>query len=317
MAVFLSKTSEREAICYFTILSLNKNSLSVSLPMFEKVRFESDWEHALTNFGISAEDVEKAKVKVIQGLQLLDEFDLVAQRGEPLYPKRLAEIKNPPQFLFLRGEAILANEPVISVVGSRKASEQGIKNARRLARMLSERRIIVASGLAYGIDKAAHEGTIDARKPTIAVIGTPLNKVYPKEHYQLQRYIGENGLVISQFAPGFPVNKWNFPLRNATMSGISIATIVVEAGETSGALIQAREALKQGREVFIPRSAIDNPNLKWPKKFVYEYGANKFSTIDDLMEQLHRKKLIRSLHEVPKSQLIINPVGLRHAVRVQ
>jgi DNA processing protein len=316
MPVFLSPTTEKEALCYFTILSLNKNSVKVSHPIYERVRTESDWEYALENLGYIRQDIEKAKKQIINGFKTLDDYDLVVQRGESLYPKRLNKVNGAPHFLFLRGEPLLLNEPVISVVGSRKASEEGINRARRLARLLSERRIIVASGLARGIDKAAHHGTYDAGKPTIAVIGTPLNKVYPKEHEAIQNYIGQKGLVVSQFAPGTPVQRWNFPMRNATMSGISIATIVVEAGETSGALIQAREALKQGREVFIPQSALDNPKLSWPKKFVYELGANKFTTIDDLMEQLQKKNLIQSLTESRENLSTITTLRLQHAIRV-
>jgi DNA processing protein len=293
MPFFVPESIEQDAICYFTILTLNRYSVKKSLPIYEKVSQANDWEYELKRvLGISDDELRAAKNVVNKGFSMLNEYDLVVRRGGPLYPKRLNEVDDSPLFLFLRGDALLTDNPVISIVGTRHPTPTGANNARRLSRLLSERHIVVASGLAKGIDYAAHAGTKDAGKPTIAVIGTGLNKAYPAEHRQIQEYIGATGLVISQFLPSAPVQKWNFPMRNATMSGISIATIVIEAGETSGALIQAREALKQGRRVFIPQSAVENPNLKWPKTFVYQKGAQSFTTIDDLMEKLQRENLL-------------------------
>jgi DNA processing protein len=305
MPFFFSEQRAQEAFCYFTIMSLNNHAARKSQLIFDEVKKESDWVYAIgQSFNKTYDEINKITEKVIKHLNTLESNDMVVGIQDSLYPKRLKMVDSAPPFVFMRGEPLLTDRPVISVVGSRNSSEKGINDARRLARLLSERRIIVASGLAKGIDHAAHLGTIDVSKQTIGVIGTPLDKVYPKEHEKLQKYIGVNGLLISQFAPGSPVQRWNFPQRNSTMSGISIATIVVEAGETSGALIQAREALKQGREVFIPQRALDNDSLKWPKKFVYEYGANKFTTIDDLMGQLESKKLINSLGEIPNSKTL-------------
>lgn len=307
---FVPDSVENDALCYFTVLILNRFSVKVSRPIYEKVRQEGDWEAALSTwFGIPHDEVEKARCTVQKGIESLDSMDLVVRRGGPLYPKRLSMVQDSPEFLFLRGDALLADRPVISIVGTRKPSTTGTNNARRLSRLLSMRHIIVASGLAMGVDYAAHTGTVDVSKPTIAVIGTALNKTYPAKHKKLQDYIAKNGLVISQFLPSAPVQRWNFPMRNATMSGISIATIVIEAGETSGALIQAREALKQGRKVFIPQSAVENPDLRWPNTFVNEHGANSFSTIEDLMEQLQRENLIKSLEDRPASRTITFRMG--------
>ncbi|MFX4302258.1 DNA-processing protein DprA [Alicyclobacillus tolerans] len=265
----------------------------MSLPIYEKICHANDWEYELKSvLAVSDDELDAAKTVVNKGLAMLNTNDLVVRRGGPLYPKRLSALPDSPPFLFLRGDALLADRSVLSIVGTRNPTSTGANNARRLSRLLSERHIIVASGLAKGIDRAAHAGTRDAGKPTIAVIGTGLNKAYPAQHKQIQEYIGATGLLVSQFLPSAPVQKWNFPMRNATMSGISIATIVIEASETSGALIQAREALKQGRRVFIPQSAVENPNLKWPKAFVSQKGAQSFTTIDDLMEKLQRENLL-------------------------
>ncbi|MGZ9586413.1 DNA-processing protein DprA [Paenibacillus marinisediminis] len=299
MPTYLNKNSQQAAECYFTLLALNKSSPKQTAITYKQIPSFENWESCLENFGYESKLISDAKKKVTQGIEKLSEYVIVACKDDPIYPKRLLKVEDSPEILFLRGELSLLDSIVISVVGSRKASEEGQNRARRLARLLSERGIIVASGLATGIDKSAHQGTHDAKKPTIAVIGTPINKVYPKEHEVLQNYISETGLVVSQFAPSFPVQRWNFPMRNATMSGISIATIVIEASETSGALIQAREALKQKREVFIPYSAVENPNLKWPKRFINELGANMFTTIEDLVGQLQTKGLLSAVDEQP------------------
>lgn len=297
MPTFLDPSSKLAAECYLTLLDLNKSSPKQTAITYKMLPSFDDWEFTLESMGYSSHDIIKSKQKVIDGLNKLSNYVVVVTKDDTIYPKKLKSIQDSPEVLFLQGELSLLKRIAISVVGSRKASEEGQNRARRLARLLSERGIIVASGLAAGIDRSAHQGTHDAKKPTIAVIGTPINKVYPKEHETLQNYIAETGLVVSQFAPNFPVQRWNFPMRNATMSGISVATIVVEASETSGALIQAREALKQKREVFIPYSAVENKNLKWPKRFINQLGANMFTTIDDLMEQLQKKGLLSSVED--------------------
>lgn len=301
MPTYINHSSMQAVICYFTLLSLNNNSPKQTNIAYKLLPSLENWESALESTGYDMKQVADKKKRVVAGLEKLDDYTLVVTKEDSVYPKRLLAVADSPEVLFLKGEINLLDRVVISVVGSRKASDEGANRARRLAKMLSERGIVVASGLAAGIDRAAHHGTYAANRPTIAVIGTPINQVYPKEHKELQDYISNTGLVVSQFAPSFPVQRWNFPMRNSTMSGISIATIVVEAGETSGALIQAREALKQKRQVFIPQSAVENPNLKWPKRFINDLGANMFSTIDDLMSQLQSKGLLDTQNESPKN----------------
>lgn len=137
------------------------------------------------------------------------------------------------------------------------------------------------------IDTATHKSALKNGGRTISVIGTPINQYYLKENKELQKEIEEKGLVVSQFPPCNSVNRWNFPIRNATMSGISLATIIMEAGETSGALKQADYALKQGRDVLIPQSAIDNPSIEWPKKYVSK-GPRVFRTLKEALEILNQ-----------------------------
>ena len=158
--------------------------------------------------------------------------------------------------------------------------------------------IVVASGLARGIDTQAHTAAVEHNNcMTISVIGTSLAKAYPAENSKLQELISEKGLVISQFAPSEKVQRWFFPMRNAVMSGISLATVVIEAGETSGALKQADYALKQKRYVFIPQSALDNDAIKWPRKYIQRPGAYSFRKINELLEKLQNVDILKTSTE--------------------
>lgn len=242
-------------------------------------------------FDTGASRIRETQEKVKRHLSKLAADDIILARGELGYPRLLEETEGAPEFLFVRGNVQLLHEPTLAVVGTRNPSEQGARRAQKLGHLLAEHGIVVASGLAKGIDKAAHMGALSVGGNTIAVIGTPLTRVYPKEHEELQRQISEVGAVVSQFYPGAGVQKFYFPMRNAVMSGLSLGTIVVEASETSGALIQARQCLKQGRKLFIPQSAVDNENLSWPKKYLQRPNAHSFSQIEDLLTALEQEHL--------------------------
>lgn len=166
------------------------------------------------------------------------------------YPARLRGIHEAPPVLFARGQ-LIADDPAVSVVGSRKASEHGLALAAEVARGLVHRGVTVLSGLALGIDAAAHRAALLAGGRTVAVLGTGIERSYPPTHRALQDEIAARGLLISQFWPDAPPQKHTFPMRNATMSGYGIATVVVEAGETSGARGQARMAVEHGRPVIL------------------------------------------------------------------
>lgn len=189
------------------------------------------------------------------------------------YPEKLRDARHPVEMLYFQGVWELTETPSVSVVGSREASPEGQKRAAKIARELVGRGYTVVSGLAAGIDTAAHTAAIEAGGRTIAVIGTPLNSVYPAQNRQLQAAIAERFLVVSQVpvlryerqAP--PQNRLFFPERNVTMSALTEATIIVEAGETSGTLTQARAALHQGRKLFILDSCFQRANLTWPRRF--------------------------------------------------
>jgi DNA processing protein len=149
--------------------------------------------------------------------------------------------------------------------------------------MLSRRGVVVVSGLAAGIDTAAHVAALEAYGRTVAVLGTPLTEAHPRSNAALQERLMREQLVLSQFPPDRPVQRGNFPIRNRTMALISDATVIIEAGETSGSLSQGWEALRLGRQLFIAQSIIDNPGLTWPSKML-DYGACALS--DDTVEEL-------------------------------
>lgn len=172
------------------------------------------------------------------------------------YPRRLLDIRETPPFLFASGH-LLSDDRGMSVVGSRHASPLGLSMAATAAELLVEKGLTVIAGLAAGIDSAAHRAALAAGGRTVAFIGTGIRKSYPAENRALQREIEERGLVLSQFLPDAPPTKYNFPMRNATMSGYGHATIVVEAGETSGTRIQARLATQHGRPVILARAVAE------------------------------------------------------------
>ena len=213
----------------------------------------------------------------------------LVKKGDEVYSKLLASTKEAPPYLFLKGNVHLLEEKSVCVVGSRNASEESMKKTERIVKSLVKRNIVVNAGLARGIDTATHIAALVNGGRTIAVIGTPINQYYPKENKDLQIQIEKNGLVVCN-----AINRWNFPTRNGVMSGISLATIIMEAKESSGALKQADYALKQGRDVLIPQSAIDNPLIQWPKKYVSK-GAHAFKTLKEVLQLLNRNKLLLNM----------------------
>lgn len=174
--------------------------------------------------------------------------------------------------VFCVGDLSLLETPTVAIVGARKATVEGRKRAAQLARACVQAGITVVSGLAEGIDEAAHRAAIDHGGRTIAVVGTPLDKVYPPRHASLQERIWREHLVVSAFPWGAAFVPSNFPERNRLMARLARATVIIEARDTSGSLHQASESVTVGKPVFIARSVVDDPQLKWPAKFL---GADK------------------------------------------
>lgn len=217
-------------------------------------------------------------------------FD-VRVHGEWEYPERLRDATDPIEMFYFQGNWALASTPGVAVVGTRKPSAEGIERAKYLSKKLVEDGFTVVSGLADGIDTAAHESAIASGGQTIAVIGTPLGQAYPKANSKLQERIACDYLLISPVpverydAQNFRTNRFFFPERNKVMSAISEATIIVEAGETSGTLVQAREALRQKRKLLIMNSCFERSDLTWPARFEAE-GAIRIHGYADVRREL-------------------------------
>ncbi|EMP54596.1 DNA protecting protein DprA [Marinobacter santoriniensis NKSG1] len=201
------------------------------------------------------------------------------------YPEALRHIHNPPLALYCLGDTALLQRDQIGIVGSRHATPAGLDHARRFAATLGERGLLVTSGLALGIDGAAHAGALDAGAPTVAVIGSGPDRLYPRQHQKLGRRIVERGVIVSEYPPGTPARAGHFPQRNRIISGLSRGILVVEAGLKSGSLISARLALEQGREVFAIPGSVHSPVARGCHHLIKQ-GARLVETVDDVLEEL-------------------------------
>jgi len=214
------------------------------------------------------------------------------------YPETLHDIFNRPPVLFVRGHWTSSVPRPIAIVGAREASSEGLKQARLFSERLVEKGFTIVSGLAKGIDTAAHDAALKIGGLTSAVLGTGLNHIFPPENGPLtQRILESGGALISQFFPQQPPARWTFPMRNVVMSGICLATIVIEAGQTSGARLQARVALQHGRTVFLLRSLVEQH--EWARKYVeigaYGTFAIPVETSGEIVERLEgttRQKIV-------------------------
>ncbi len=203
---------------------------------------------------------------------------------DPAFPQRLRDLPDPPLVLFLRGDQRLLEDHLIAIVGSRHASRSGLDNARAFARHLAGEGLPVVSGLASGIDGAAHAGALESGE-TVAVLGTGLDRVYPAKHRELAHHIAEKGLLLSEFPPGTSPLPGNFPRRNRIIAALAVGTLVVEAALNSGSLITARLAAELGREVFAIPGSIHNPLARGCHALIRE-GAKLVETGEHVVEEL-------------------------------
>ena len=201
------------------------------------------------------------------------------------FPPPLEHIAQPPAALFVVGDAALLLRPQVAIVGARRASPGGLANARAFARALGQAGLLVTSGMADGIDGAAHEAALDAGLPTVAVVGTGADRVYPRKHHALARRIAEAGALVSEFPPGTPARADHFPRRNRLLAGLSLGTLVVEAGLQSGSLITARLAAEQGREVFALPGSIHHPLARGSHRLIRD-GARLVEEPGEVVEAL-------------------------------
>lgn len=218
-----------------------------------------------------------------RGLQVLTWDD-------PEYPRRLREIDQPPPVLYVRGTLTEEDEWSVAIVGTRRVTAYGRQVADELATFLAQQGITVVSGLARGVDRVAHESALKAGGRTIGVLGSGVDRIYPPEHQKLAERMAEYGAVISDYPLGTPPESVNFPPRNRIISGLSLATVVIEASETSGALITASFAANQGREVFAVPGGIYAPQSKGTNNLIRD-GAHPLLRFEEILQVLNLEKV--------------------------
>lgn len=205
--------------------------------------------------------------------------------ADPEYPQALLNIPDPPLLLYAKGTLKFLNLPAIAIVGSRNATRQGIADAEAFAKSLTDAGLTVISGMALGIDAAAHRGALAAQGNTIAVIGTGADRIYPRSNQDLARQIAQRGLLLSEFPLGTPALASNFPRRNRLIAGLARGCLVIEAAEKSGSLITARLAAEAGREVFAIPGSIHSPLSKGCNKLIQQ-GAKLVQTAEDILDEI-------------------------------
>lgn len=263
------------------------------LQMFKSPRqvFEAD-EIALAQTGILSKDnitaivSKQAKDSAESVMQELEakHIDVVTLEDDS-YPYLLKNICDPPVCLYVKGK-LLPEEPMVAVVGSRKASGYGLSSAKKISAELSGYNICVISGMARGIDTAAHQGALSMGGRTIAVFGCGLDIVYPPENKKLMERILEKGVVLSEYPPGVQPAPHHFPIRNRIVSGMSVGVLVVEASEKSGSLITAQLALEQGRDVYALPGNVISINSKGTNKLIQD-GAKLVTSVQDIVEEIY------------------------------
>ena len=249
-------------------------------------------------------DLVKHPLQNDSSRKLLDRVrEHVITLGDDGYPALLREIIDPPLALHVVGDRGLLQSVSIAVVGSRRASPYAINAAQHLTREIATAGITIVSGLARGVDAAAHEAALDAPGNTLAVLGTGIDVIYPRGNTRLFRRIEQEGLIISEFPPGTPPLKENFPMRNRVISGLCAGTLIVEATSRSGSLITARMAAEQGREVFAVPGSIFSKGSEGTHRLI-QYGAKLVHDAGDVFDEMPGEwKRSREEPEEPESPL--------------
>jgi DNA processing protein len=253
--------------------------LELSLTDLEALRFPAPAVQYIANGQAIADAAEEWRRVQAEGASLLSYAD-------EAYPERLREIFDPPPLLWIRGDVALLSKPAIAVVGTRHPTPYGIGMAEMLSRDLALRGLIILSGMARGVDTAAHKGAIAAKSPTVAIWGTGIDVIYPKENKALaERILAGGGAIVSEYKLGtFPAPQ-NFPRRNRLLSGISVGVLVVEAGEHSGTRVTARCAIEQNRDVYAVPGNVTSKNA-WGPNTLIKQGAKLTATWEDVWEDL-------------------------------
>ena len=281
------------------IIALNKiNGLG---PVLIKRILEHFSDDVSLIWKVSFQDLKKIKgisAKHIKGIKQVDWREVqreylnavesninIIPWGSEKYPLHLKNIYDPPMVLYIKGSFEEIDNYSIAIVGTRKASRYGLKQAYSFAKELASKKITVVSGLAYGVDIAAHQGALDGKGRTVAVLGSGLKQIYPHKHINEAKRIINNGALISEFPLYTTPVPYNFPKRNRIISGLVLGVIVIEAGMKSGAVITAYSALQQGRDVFALPGDVDRLQSFGTHKLIQE-GAKLITKIDDVLEEI-------------------------------
>jgi DNA processing protein len=226
---------------------------------------------------------------------------------DPAYPPLLREIIDPPLVLHCRGDRSLLEKPAVAVVGSRRASPYAINAARHLATELTRAGLVIVSGLARGVDAAAHSAALEHDGDTIAILGTGIDVVYPRSNAKLFERIAARGLILSEFPPGTPPLAANFPMRNRVISGLCAGTVIVEATSRSGSLITARTAAEQGREVFAVPGSIFSAGSEGTHRLI-QYGAKLVHDANDILDELPGQRRLSAAKAAEEPESILSEV---------
>jgi len=237
--------------------------------------------------------------------------------SDDAYPSKLKNINDPPPYLFYVGNIEILNRPSIAIVGSRKPSDYGFRMASKMAGEMASSGIVIISGLAYGIDGASHQATLEAGGLTAAVFGCGLDIFYPPGHSALARRIAETGCLLSEFEKGTKPERFNFPVRNRIVSGLADGVLVIEAAEKSGALVTASLALEQGREVLAIPGSVDS-KLSFGTNNLIKQGATTVTSVQDIFDCFKWHKATSAIEKTPDiSRLSKNEQTIFTSITVQ
>jgi DNA processing protein len=273
-----------EAAALITLLRHGARSWREYVEMIEdadsaQAILEREQQHTL--FALDTTEADRDLVRWrAQGLRLRTVFD-------PDYPENLRGVHDRPPFVFTKGQLVFEDSKAIAVIGGRKPTPFGLNRTVTVVSELVSAGFTIVSGLAAGIDTAAHKATLDRHGRTIAVVGTGLNHAYPRQNEGLQQVIAQKGAVVSQFWPDEPPSRTSFPLRNATMSGLALGTVIIEASDTSGTRIQARRALGHGRPLFLLESLAQQQS--WAAELAVLPGTHVVRTGAEIAERIERQ----------------------------
>ena len=297
----------QEAVNYETMICCSGRGEKAIEPLFESLGTAIDLTQPLTaRPNAYAKVLDKPAAALLETycrvharFLRLEPSDCIVKRGDILYPASVAKESDSPRFIYARGDLSLLSRRIVCVVGTRNPSDEGKQYAQLTARALGAQGVVVASGLALGIDGIAQLTCLVKGFPTIAVIGTPLTESYPAQHVSIQREIGHKGLLITRFSPAAVTQKWFFLLRNHLMSSLSVASVIVEDRDGGGAVNQVGYALKQGRTVVLFKHVLENRSILWPRRLARENGSVVVEKTSEIPEVLFPRKALEGKGKTP------------------